>query len=196
MGILSSHRENDENEWHWVVGDEAHGFNGGSILVYRNISDLPEWVQGYAKEMETQLEEMNTRHYYEPELEIEGTSQEMYDIMRRNYITNPDTLTRLEEILREENKDDMANMVSYYNGELSEENENNDYSINRMKIDFLDSRQLHQSTGGGLDDFTIHEADGERTSLSVLYEPSNDTVLISVNEVESVFVCHRLPIVN
>lgn len=181
--FLSSHRENDENEWHWVVGDEAHGFNGGSILVYRNISDLPERVQGYAREYEAKLEEMNTRHYYEPELEIEGTSQEMYDIMRNNYITNPDTLTRLEEILRSEGKDDMADMVSYYNGELSEEG--NDYSINRMKIDFLDSRTLHYSTGGGLDDFTIHEADGEKTSLSVFYEPSNDTVLISVNEVTS-----------
>lgn len=176
--MFNSHRENN---WHWLVGDEEHGFNGNSILIYRNISDLPEWVQGYAREYEAKLEEMNTQHYYEPELEIEGTSQDMYNNVRRNYITNPDTLTRLEEILRSEGKDDMADMVSYYNGELSEEG--NDYSINRMKIDFLDSRALHHSTGGGLDDFTIHEADGERASLSVFYEPSNDTVLISVNEI-------------
>lgn len=141
--------------------------------------DLSEHLQKQKEE----FERINTpipNRYYEPQFDFDGTAEELYNQVRRGYIENVEDLNRIEEILRGENKNDMADMVSYYSAELNEDTTL--YSFNRMKIDFADSRELHSNTGGGLDDVVISEDNNSRLSLTVMYEPYNDSVVVALSD--------------
>ena len=35
--------------WHLIWASDYQGLNGDTYVVYRNISDLPSWLQDYAK---------------------------------------------------------------------------------------------------------------------------------------------------
>ena len=41
-----------ETGWHMIWGTDNQGLNGDTWIVYRDISDLPKWLQDYAREEE------------------------------------------------------------------------------------------------------------------------------------------------
>lgn len=39
-----------ETGWHMMWASDYQGLNGDTYVVYRNVADLPEWLQAYAAE--------------------------------------------------------------------------------------------------------------------------------------------------
>lgn len=74
--------------------------------------------------------------YYYPELDIDGTVEELFQEVLHNYVTNEDSLIAIQEILLQNHWDTEAEIVGFYIDELRELAENdNAYSWNRVKID-------------------------------------------------------------
>jgi len=111
--------------------------------------------------------------YYEPELEIDGTADELFIQARNNYVEDPEALHRISEILDQEGKTEEAERVRYM--EQREREDREPYSVGQMKLDFMDG--LH----GGVDDVEI--SDGLR--MTVTYEKRDDTVVISLDRMDS-----------
>lgn len=124
--------------------------------------------------------------YYEKELDLNGTAEELYIQARNNYIENHEALKKIYEILigeaiMSERKGldatelrTKAEKVKFM--ELRERDTCSDFSIDQMKIDFMNG-----GCGGGLDDFSIR--DDNSLKLSVFFEPHNSSVQISLNEI-------------
>ncbi len=107
--------------------------------------------------------------YYEPELDLDGTSDELYTQARNGYIENPDALHRIAEILGQEGKEELAERARYMEEREREENAQA-YSVAQMKLDFMDGV-------GGIDSVEI----GDGLNLTVQYEPRNDKVVVSLS---------------
>lgn len=110
--------------------------------------------------------------YYEPDLDLDGTAEELFVQARNGYIENPDALHRLAEILEQENRAEEAERVRYME-EREREEDTDFYSVAQMKLDFMDGI-------GGIDDVAIEDG----LNLSVMYEPSNDNVVVSLSRME------------
>lgn len=110
--------------------------------------------------------------YYEPALDLDGTAEELFTQARNGYIENPDALHRLAEILEQENRAEEAERVRYME-EREREEDTSLYSVAQMKLDFMDGI-------GGIDDVAIEDG----LNLSVMYEPSNDSVVVSLSRME------------
>lgn len=41
-----------ETGWHLLWGSDEQGLNGDTWIIYRDVSDLPKWLQDYAREEE------------------------------------------------------------------------------------------------------------------------------------------------
>lgn len=123
--------------------------------------------------------------YYDKELELDGTSEELFIQARNNYIDSPQALLKIEEILRnevpvlertgEDTSENLKRAELVHFMAQREMDTNTDFSINQMKIDFING-----GCGGGLDDFNLRD-DGT-LRLSVMFEPANSSVIISLRE--------------
>ncbi len=154
-------------------------------VLYRDFNDLPMDMREPARQLQNALDKAGEVKYYDHRFDFHHTADELFEQVKNNYIDNVDALAKISEILRSENRNDDADLVNLYIDEINEAKEHDDYNVARMKIDFIGSREYGRSTGGGLDDFTLNEDADGRSSLTVFYEPSNDTVLISVNELSA-----------
>lgn len=133
--------------------------------------ELSEHLQKQREE----FERINTpipNRYYEPDLDLDGTAEELFVQARNGYIENPDALHRLVEILEQENRAEEAERVRYME-EREREEDTDLYSVAQMKLDFMDGI-------GGIDDVAIEDG----LNLSVMYEPSNDNVVVSLSRME------------
>lgn len=80
--------------------------------------------------------------YYLPELDIDGTVEEIYADVLNNYVTNRDALVAIQEILLQNHWNEEAKVVGYFIDEIDEEQEyGDDYNISRMKIDIAEGYQ-------------------------------------------------------
>jgi len=122
-----------------------------------------------AEKLEMASARFNERHYYEPELDLDGTSEDLYTDARNGYIDNPDALHRLGEILTQEGKTEEAERVGYM--EERENEDTNPYSIAEMKLDYLNG---YHST----DEITINDD----TNFTVIYEQGNNSVVVSLSQ--------------
>lgn len=110
--------------------------------------------------------------YYEPELDLDGTADELFIQARNGYIDNPEALHRVAEILTLEGKTEKAERVRFM-----EEREKEDdalYSVAGMKLDFMDG------LNGGCDEVQIQDG----LYLTVMFEPSNQTVCVSLRHID------------
>lgn len=74
--------------------------------------------------------------YYLPELDIDGTVEEIYADVLHNYVTDRDALVAIQEILLQNQWNEEAKIVGYFIDEIDEEKQyGNNYNISRMKID-------------------------------------------------------------
>lgn len=74
--------------------------------------------------------------YYLPDLDIDGTVEEIYQEVLNNYVIREDSLLAIQEILLQNGWMDEAKIVGYYIDELREILKNDDtYSWSRVKID-------------------------------------------------------------
>lgn len=142
-------------------------------LIWDGIDAKQIEIERSAQEMaqETNYTPIPNR-YYEPDLDLDGTAEELFTQARNGYIENPDALHRLAEILEQENRAEEAERVRYME-EREREEDTNLYSVAQMKLDFMDGI-------GGIDDVSIEDG----LNLSVMYEPSNDSVVVSLSRME------------
>lgn len=123
--------------------------------------------------------------YYEPELGLDGTAEELFIQARNNYIDNPDALSKISSILNSEaamnernglsGKDLRIKAEKVHYMELRERETDTDFSINQMKIDFMDCGK------GGLDEVPINE--DKSLFLSVMFEPRDSNVIFSLTQI-------------
>lgn len=156
-----------EEGWKQFWGSDEQGLNGGTWVVYRDVADLPNWLQDYAREME-QYQPMPNR-YYEPDLDLDGTADELFAQARNGYIESPEALAKVQEILSNpvENKTEQA----FYVGVLREiaESEGNEYQVYaQMKKDILDDVQPEEVT--------------LRDGLTLEVRKEQDNVLVALSE--------------
>lgn len=107
--------------------------------------------------------------YYEPELDLDGTADELFTQARNGYIESPEALAKLQEILSNpvENKTEQAAYV----GVLQEiaESEGEEYQVfAQMKKDILDGVQPEETS--------------LRDGLSLEVRQEQDNVLIALTE--------------
>lgn len=107
--------------------------------------------------------------YYEPDLDLDGTADELFTQARNGYIESPEALAKVQEILSNpvENKTEQA----FYVGVLREiaENEGNDNQVfAQMKKDILDDVQPEEVT--------------LRDGLTLEVRKEQDNVLIALME--------------
>ena len=142
-------------------------------LIWDGIDAKQIEIERSAQEMaqETNYTPIPNR-YYEPDLDLDGTAEELFTQARNGYIENPDALHRLTEILEQENRAEEAERVRYME-EREREEDTSLYSVAQMKLDFMDGI-------GGIDDVSIEDG----LNLSVMYEPSNDSVVVSLSRME------------
>lgn len=142
-------------------------------LIWDGIDAKQIEIERSAQEMaqETNYTPIPNR-YYEPDLDLDGTAEELFTQARNGYIENPDALHRLAEILEQENRAEEAERVRYME-EREREEDTSLYSVAQMKLDFMDGI-------GGIDDVSIEDG----LNLSVMYEPSNDSVVVSLSRME------------
>lgn len=50
-----------ETGWHMIWGSDYQGLNGSTYVVYRDVSDLPVWLQDYAREVDGKQEHLRNR---------------------------------------------------------------------------------------------------------------------------------------
>lgn len=79
----------------------------------------------------------NPRRYYEPELDLDGTADEIFIQARNGYIKSSEVLGRIQEILTAENKMEKVQYVGILK-EIAEEDGTESYSLGTMKKDCLD----------------------------------------------------------
>lgn len=156
-----------EEGWKQFWGSDEQGLNGGTWVVYRDVADLPNWLQDYAREME-QYQPMPNR-YYDADLDLDGTADELFTQARNGYIESPEALAKVQEILSNpvENKTEQA----FYVGVLREiaESEGNDNQVfAQMKKDILDDVQPEEVT--------------LRDGLTLEVRKEQDNVLIALME--------------
>ena len=70
----------------------------------------------------------NPRRYYEPELDLDGTADEIFIQARNGYIKSSEVLGRIQEILTAENKMEEAQYVGILK-EIAEEDGTESYSL-------------------------------------------------------------------
>lgn len=133
--------------------------------------ELSEHLQKQREEFE-RINTLIPNRYYEPDLDLDGTAEELFTQARNGYIENPDALHRLAEILEQENRVEEAERVRYME-EREREEDTSLYSVAQMKLDFMDGI-------GGIDDVSIEDG----LNLSVMYEPSNNSVVVSLSRME------------
>ncbi|MGN0414453.1 MAG: hypothetical protein ACI4FX_03050 [Agathobacter sp.] len=114
---------------------------------------------------------METR-YFEKKLDLDGTADELFIQARNGYISEPEALHRVAEILTLEGKSDKAERVGYM--EEREKEDGSLYSVAGMKLDFMDG------VSGGCDEVQIEEG----LYLSVMFEPCNQTVCVSLRYID------------
>lgn len=114
---------------------------------------------------------METR-YYEPNLDLDGTADELFIQARNGYISSPEALHRVAEFLTLEDKTDKAERVRFM--EEREKEDGSQYSVAGMKLDFMDG------VNGGCDEVEI----GDGLYLSVMFEPSNQSVCVSLRHID------------
>ncbi len=80
--------------------------------------------------------------YYLPELDIDGTVEEIYSDVLHNYVTDHDALVAIQEILLQNQWSEEAKIIGYFIDEIDEEKQyGDDYNISRMKIDIAEGYQ-------------------------------------------------------
>lgn len=114
---------------------------------------------------------METR-YYEPNFDLDGTADELFIQARNGYISNPEALHRVAEILTLEGKAEKSERVGYL--EEREKEDGSLYSVAGMKLDFMDG------VNGGCDEVQIEDG----LYLSVMFEPSNSMVCVSLRHID------------
>ena len=114
---------------------------------------------------------METR-YYEPNLDLDGTADELFIQARNGYISSPEALHRVAEFLTLEDKTDKAERVRFM--EEREKEDGSQYSVAGMKLDFMDG------VNGGCDEVQIEKG----LYLSVMFEPSNSMVCVSLRHTD------------
>ena len=156
-----------ETGWRMIWGSDNQGLNGDSFVVYRSVEDLPPYLRDYAKKMES-IGQSEYRYYY-PELDLDGTADELFTQARNGYIESPEALGRLQEILTQENKESSALYVGVLR-EIAEDNGQRPYVFAQMKKDILD--------GVSPEEVTLREG----LTLSVMLD-EGDNVLLSLQEI-------------
>lgn len=107
--------------------------------------------------------------YYEPELDLDGTAEELYTQARNGHIENPYALTRIQDILLAEQKPDLARRVGYMKEREEELQADPDaaFTVGQLKLDYLDG--FH----AGVED----SKDGEFL-IDILFEQERETVIL------------------
>lgn len=54
-----AHAFQKETGWHMIFGSDSQGLNGDTWIVYRDVEDLPKWLQNYARKEESLTLEQN-----------------------------------------------------------------------------------------------------------------------------------------
>lgn len=114
---------------------------------------------------------METR-YYEPNFDLDGTADELFIQARNGYISNPEALHRVAEILTLEGKAEKSERVGYL--EEREKEDGSLYSVAGMKLDFMDG------VNGGCDEVQIEDG----LYLTVMFEPSHQTVCVTLRHID------------
>lgn len=156
-----------EKGWKQFWGSDEQGLNGGTWVVYRDVSDLPDWLQDYAREVE-QYQPM-PNHYYEPDLDLDGTADELFIQARNGYIESPEALAKLQEILSNpvEDKAEQAFYVGVLK-EIAESEGAENQVFAQIKKDILDGVPSEETT--------------LREGLTVEVRRERDKVLIILSE--------------
>lgn len=122
----------------------------------------------------------NPRRYYEPELDLDGTADEIFIQARNGYIKSSEVLGRIQEILTAENKMEEAQYVGILK-EIAEEDGTESYSLGTMKKDCLDG--MYELIGNAPinDDGTLllsvcFEEAGYYNVIVSLIEENNDSI--------------------
>ncbi len=115
--------------------------------------------------------------YYLPDLDIDGTVEEIYADVLHNYVTDRDALVTIREILLQNQWNDEAKIVGYFIDEIDEEQEyGNDYNVSRMKIDIAEGyRNLEDIYTFGENKYDINieiQVDGD--NLFVIVDDNRD----------------------
>jgi hypothetical protein len=172
--LLESEQHGDEAAA--LIVDEA----GNLVLddVYNGFDDYREYLESHPERAEERSFEVAQEYepipnrYYEPELNIDGTADELFIEARYGYVENPEALRRIAEILKQEGKDEEAERVGYM---AEKENEDTSlYSVAQMKLDFMDGQYT------GVDDVAISEG----LNLSVIYETRDNAVIVSLSRLD------------
>lgn len=108
--------------------------------------------------------------YYFPELDLDGTADELFTQARNGYIEDPEALDKLTEILHGEGKKKQAEAVGFM-AEREREGEI-PYSVAQMKLDILLNDSIY------VDDVDL----GYGTVLSLSYEPRDREVIIALTQ--------------
>lgn len=145
--------------------------------------DLELWVTGEAlwvtKETSAYLKrnDTNPRRYYEPELDLDGTADEIFIQARNGYIKSSEVLGRIQEILTAENKMEKVQYVGILK-EIAEEDGTESYSLGTMKKDCLDG--MYELIGNAPinDDGTLLLSvyNDRNTIIVSLIEENNDSI--------------------
>lgn len=147
-----------------------------NIELRRERGDLPmqgsdadrDSIAKYEESILRGIEPMPNR-YYEPELDLNGTADELFVQARNGYIESPEALAKVQEILS--NPDEQKTEQAFYVGVLREiaENEGNDYQVYaQMKKDILDDVQPEEVA--------------LRDGLTLEVRKEQDNVLIALTE--------------
>lgn len=119
----------------------------------------------------------NPRRYYEPELDLDGTADEIFIQARNGYIKSSEVLGRIQEILTAENKMEKVQYVGILK-EIAEEDGTESYSLGTMKKDCLDG--MYELIGNAPinDDGTLLLSvyNDRNTIIVSLIEENNDSI--------------------
>ena len=166
-----------ENGWKMIWGTDAQGLNGDSFVVYRNVEDLPRYLQDYARELEERgaTEPIVNRYYY-PDLDLDGTADELFVQARNGYIEDPAALAQLQEILSNpvEQKTEQAFYVGVLK-EIAEDKGDQPYVFAQMKKDILDGVQPEE----------VSLRAGVPMELEVRREAENVLIALTATDIEA-----------
>lgn len=111
---------------------------------------------------------MIENQYYRPQYNLDGTADDLFIQARNGYITDPDALREIQNILCMEKAFKKAEYVGYLADQIEEEQsfDCSRYSLNQLKIDFLNKT-------GGLDSVTLEDG----TSLYISSDFQSDVII-------------------